>query len=408
MSHNARLPRHSVLAAIVTSIALTFGITAPALAQGHRASISADLNAILQGGASATVKVIVNVSPAQIDALAARSGARVSKRLVSSAVLEVTREQLEALRQDASIDHISGDARVQRMMAVTTKATGADQVWGGFSGLPSYTGRGIGVAIVDSGFAAHLSLKGKVAAAFDLTNGKAGDEYGHGTHVGSIVAGAASGDSNYAGMAPGAHLISLRVLDADGSGDTSDVIAAIDLAIANRFKYNIRIINLSLGHPVFESYRLDPLCQAVERAVKAGIVVVAAAGNFGKASDGRKIVGGIVSPGNSPAALTVGALNTKGTAAPFDDVMATYTSLGLTYLDGLLKPDLVAPGNRIVAAAAVNSTLLKAHPEMVVSGQGTRAYAEMSGTSMAAAVVSGAAALLLEARPELTPSDVKL
>ena len=162
----------------------------------------------------------------------------------------------------------------------------------------------------------------------------------------------------------------------DGSGDTSDVIAAIDFAIANRIKYNIRVINLSLGHPVFESYRDDPLCAAVQRAVNQGIVVVAAAGNFGKTTDGRQVVGGIVSPGNSPAALTVGALNTKGTAAPSDDVMATYSSRGLTHIDGLLKPELVAPGNRIVAAAAFNSTLVNTLPGTGV-GPG-RAYREVT------------------------------
>src|SRR5204863_6634289 len=132
---------------------------------------------------------IVTGSAAQIDAIAQRSGAGIGKRLSTGAVLTVTPEQLDALRQDGAIDHLSGDARVERMMAVTTKATGADQVWGGFAGLPSYTGKGIGVAIIDSGIAAHQTLRGKVAAAFDFTNGKPGDEYGHGTHVGSIVAG---------------------------------------------------------------------------------------------------------------------------------------------------------------------------------------------------------------------------
>ena len=134
------------------------------------------------------------------------------------------------------------------------------------------------------------------------------------------------------------------------------MIAAIDWAVGNRLRYNLRVINLSLGHPVFESYREDPLCQAVERAVNAGMVVVAAAGNFGKTAEGKAVVGGIVSPGNSPSALTVGASNTRGTAQRSDDVMATYSSRGPTAIDGLLKPELVAPGNRIVAAAAGSPT----------------------------------------------------
>ena len=232
------------------------------------------------------------------------------------------------------------------------------------------------------------------------------DDYGHGTHVAGIIAG--SQDSGYAGVAPGAHLVSLKVLKADGSGDTSDVIAAIDWAIRNRLRYNLRVINLSLGHPVFESYREDPLCQAVERAVNAGMVVVAAAGNFGKTAEGKAVVGGIVSPGNSPSALTVGASNTRGTAQRSDDVMATYSSRGPTAIDGLLKPELVAPGNRIVAAAAASAYLTRTYPERVVFGQDLARYAEMSGSSMSAAVVSGSVALLLEAKPRLTPAQVKL
>ena len=138
-----------------------------------------------------------------------------------------------------------------------------------------------------------------MVAAVDFTDsgGTAQDDYGHGTHVAGIIA--ASRDSGYTGVAPGAHLVSLKVLKGDGSGDTSDVIAAIDWAVENRARYNLRVINLSLGHPVFESYRDDPLCQAVERAVNAGMVVVAAAGNFGKTAEGKAVVGGIVSPGNS-------------------------------------------------------------------------------------------------------------
>ena len=232
------------------------------------------------------------------------------------------------------------------------------------------------------------------------------DEYGHGTHVAGII-GEGSRDG-FGGMAPGAWIVNLKVLEADGSGKTSDVIEAIDWAIKYRRAFNIRIINLSLGHPVFESYLDDPLCQAAQRAADAGILVVAAAGNFGKTADGRPIVGGVIAPGNTPSVLTVGAVNTRGTARRGDDMMATYSSRGPTAIDGVLKPELVAPGNRIVAASAAGSYLARTYPERVVErAAGSPTYFEMSGTSMSAAVVSGAAALVLEARPQLTPAQVK-
>ncbi len=320
--------------------------------------------------------------------LATRYGAVLKKSLRGGAVLELTGGQLEALSDDPSVDHLSGDARVQRM-SVTNEATGATQVWSGIAGLGGYTGRGIGVAVIDSGVTAHAALRGRVVAEFDFTGkkGSAVDKFGHGTHVAGIVAGNNIGD--YAGIAPGAHIVSLRVLGSDGSGDTSDVISAIDWAIEHRSQFALRIINLSLGHPIFESYRDDPLCQAVQRAVNAGMVVVAAAGNFGKTEDGRPIVGGVISPGNSPAALTVGALNTVATPQRSDDVMATYSSRGPTFIDGVLKPDVAAPGNKIAGPAAPGAYLTQTYPERIVSGEGSQAYIELSGTSMAAAVVSG-------------------
>ncbi len=159
-------------------------------------------------------------------------------------------------------------------------------------------------------------------------------------------------------------------MGADGSGQTSDVIEAIDWAIDNRRQWNIRIINVSLGHPVMESEKDDPLCQAVQRATDAGILVTVAAGNVGKLADGRPVVGGISSPGNSPAALTVGALNTKQTAARSDDVMATYSSRGPTVIDGIVKPELVAPGNRILASVPKDSYLANLLPERVVGDRG--------------------------------------
>ena len=160
-------------------------------------------------------------------------------------------------------------------------------------------------------------------------------------------------------MAPGAHLINLRVLGADGSGKTSDALEAIDWAIENKARYNIRVMNISLGHPVIEAGGDDPLVQAVERAVAAGIVVICSAGNMGKTPDGKPLLGAINSPGNAPGAITVGALNTFNTPQRSDDQVTTYSSRGPTYLDGLIKPDLVAPGNKIVSLEAPFASLVQ-------------------------------------------------
>ena len=161
-------------------------------------------------------------------------------------------------------------------------------------------------------------------------------------------------------------------MGADGSGVTSNVIAAIEWAIENRRAWNIKIINVSLGHPVMESVQDDPLCQAVQRATDAGILVTVAAGNVGKLADGTPVIGGISSPGNSPAALTVGALNTRQTAARSDDVMATYSSRGPTMIDGVLKPELVAPGNRILSAVPKDVVSARTCCRSGWSGEATR------------------------------------
>jgi serine protease AprX len=202
--------------------------------------------------------------------------------------------------------------------------------------------------------------------------------------------------------------VNVRVLGSDGTGWTSDVIAGIEWAIDNRDLYNIRIINLSLGHPVMEPSATDPLDQAVFRATAAGIVVIASAGNAGKTADGTPILGGITSPGNSPFAITAGAINTKGTASRSDDVMATYSSRGPTRYDLAVKPDVVAPGNKIVSLEAENSYLVRNYSFLHVVGNASNAYMQLSGTSMSAAMVSGGAALLMQANPNISSAQLKV
>ena len=217
---------------------------------------------------------------------------------------------------------------------------------------------------------------------------------------------AESGRDGYGGMAPGASIVNLKALGADGSGSTADVIEAIDWAVANAKAFNIRIINLSLGHPVLESYVDDPLCQAAQRAADAGILVVAAAGNFGKTADGKPIVGGIVSPGNIPSVLTVGAVNARGTAKRSDDIMATYSSRGPSAIDGVLKPELVAPGNKVSAAAAAGSYLTKTYPERVTGSGGTGVSGVERDEHVGGGGVGGGGAGA-RGSPALTPAQVK-
>jgi serine protease AprX len=200
----------------------------------------------------------------------------------------------------------------------------------------------------------------------------------------------------------------VRVLGANGAGYTSDVIAGIDWVIANKTRYKLRIINLSLGHPVTESSTTDPLCRAVDRAVRSGLIVVVSAGNNGRTATGAPVLGGITSPGNSPLAITVGAIDMKGTLDRNDDVVAPYSSRGPTKYDFAVKPDVVAPGSGLVSLESQNSYLSTRYPNWHVAGSGRNAYFMLSGSSMSAAVVSGGVALLLEGDPGLAPAQVKI
>ena len=267
---------------------------------------------------------------------------------------------LKQLEQDPRVKRISVDHPMQGSLATTAKAVGADLVWAlQLDKKTTITGSGVTVAVIDSGISGGSGdLKKAIIRneVFTQASDVPDDLYGHGTHVAGIVAG--SGDASkktvgypaqYKGIAYGANIINLKVLDGSGAGLTSSVLQALDWCIRNRSKYNIRVINLSLGHPVYESYKTDPLCQMVESCVRNGIVVVASAGNYGKAADGSTLYGGISSPGNDPAAITVGAVNTHDTPARSDDTIATYSSCGPTAIDGLIKPDIVAPGNKVVS-----------------------------------------------------------
>src|SRR6185295_9749543 len=238
------------------------------------------------------------------------------------------------------------------------------------------------------------------------------DGYGHGTHIAGLLgaAGHLSGGPSYQGVAPRVDFVVLKVLDGQGLGSTSNVISAIQFATANRVALGIDIINLSIGHAIYEVAATDPLVQAVQAASRAGLVVVVSAGNYGtNSTTGLVGYAGITSPGNAPSAITVGAASAQDTVARGDDRIATYSSRGPTWYDGLAKPDVVATGSQLASNAAKNGTLYATYPSLIVGTD----YIKLSGTSMATGVVSGVVALMLEANHVqlgagyLTPNAVK-
>src|SRR5712691_5457973 len=331
-----------------------------------------------------------------------------------------------SLRKD--IFHVSLDREV-RTLGHLSRTTGADAVRvANETTTTGLDGTGVGIAVLDSGiYTGHKSFLDKnnhlrVVVSQDFTGeARTDDPYGHGTHVASIAAGNGRiATAKYIGIAPNASIINLRVLNSGGVGSTSGVLSALDWVATNRTLYNIRVVNMSLGMPAVDSYRNDPVCRAVRGLVNAGMVVVAAAGNNGVDSNGHKVYGHIHSPGNEPSALTVGASNTFGTDARKDDGVASYSSrgptrsywtdaAGLKHYDNLVKPDLVAPGNKLIDAEAVDNFLVTQNPQLdaAVSNLDECKMMYLSGTSMATPVAAGAAALMLETNPTLTPNMVK-
>jgi len=266
-----------------------------------------------------------------------------------------------------------------------------------------FTGVNTTVAIIDSGVAINIDFDTRIVSQYVFLKGRQYftipyDDYGHGTHVAGLIGSSgASSNNKYAGIAPGAKLLSLKVLDGKGTGRTTDVINAIEFAIANKARFGINVINLSVGHPIYESAVTDPLVQAVEAAVRAGIVVVVAAGNYGfNPVLGQTGYAGIASPGNAPSAITVGAGVTNNTLTRTDDRLADYSSRGPTWYDGFAKPDVLAPGQSLVSTDAVGSTLDVTYPSLVLKS-GYSKYLRLSGSSMATGVVSGLVAVMLDA-----------
>src|SRR5262245_53181973 len=341
--------------------------------------------------------------------------------LINGEVLELPNGVLKQVASHPSIFRVHYDRPLKTSNYRTAVTVGARTVQESLG----YTGAGIGVAIIDSGITTwHDDLTNnssklypygnqRVAKFVDFVNGRTQpyDDNGHGSHVAGTIAGNGyDSKGEKAGIAPNASLVSLKVLDQNGQGSISNIIAALGWVAANAKTYNIRVVNLSIGAGVYESYWTDPLTLAAKGVTDQGITVVAAAGNIGKNGLGQLQWGGITAPGNAPWVLTVGASSTNGTLTRLDDTMAPYSSSGPTAIDFLAKPDLVAPGTGTVSLSVPGSTFYLTKAAYLVAGKGglgLMPYLALSGTSMAAPVVSGTVALMLQANPNLTPNLIK-
>src|SRR3954454_17653551 len=322
-----------------------------------------------RGHATRKTKVVVELMPgAKLPQKYAQYAQRHGKlAIINGFAIELPDRLLAELSANPAVFRLHYDRPAGKFNYRTSLTVGSKAV----RDTLGYTGAGIGVAIIDSGIATwHDDLSNTTSASFpygnqrvskfvDFVNGATTpyDDNGHGSLVAGIVAGNGY-DSNgqKSGTAPEASLVSLKVLDANGNGTVSNIIAALDWVLANHTTYNIRVVNLSVGAAIHESAWTDPLTLAAKRVVDAGIVVVGAAGNFGKNSSGLPQYGGISAPANAPWVITVGASSTNGTPDRADDDVASFSSRGPSYLDWAAKSVFVAPGTGTVSIAAPAST----------------------------------------------------
>jgi serine protease AprX len=301
---------------------------------------------------------------------------------------------------------LSGPTSKSPPKSAYIKEVRADSEW-----AAGVTGQGVTVALLDTGIADVPDLAGRVLPVRDdldllspnspcenLTGEPTcADNYGHGTFIAGLIAGnGASSNGAWSGVAPKANLVSVKVAGQDGSADVSTVLAGIQWVVSFKDRYGIKVLNLSLGTDSTQSYRVDPLNYAVERAWDSGITVVVAASNRGPDA------GTISKPGDDPLVITVGAVDDMGTPGLADDELPDFSSHGPTAADGLAKPDVVAPGGHLVSLRAPGSAIDTQFPTYVDGS-----YRKGSGTSMATGVVSGSVALMLQANAALTPDRIK-
>lgn len=405
---NSMSRRFVVLSIAAAAVVAAIGSGSARTAQA-RAFVSPSLVAAAQAHPDKVFRVIVQGAKSERTVLSAiKSGSGVVRRTldtVNGASATVTGAQLVTLSRANGVAAISLDRPVHLLgtsfsnSQQWTAAADAQQQWGN---APS-TASTPAIAIVDSGIDANRAdfsngarVVGQTTIVTNGTVNSPGDGYGHGTFVAGIAAGSASG---YAGAAPTAPLVSIDVMNDQGMALTSDVIAACDWIIAHKAQYNIGVANFSLHSTAPASLFWDPLDKAVEKLWFDGVVVVAASGNYGVNGAPTTVA---YAPGNDPFVITVGADDIGGNVSTNNDVAAPWSTYGYTF-DGFAKPEIAAPGRYMIGPVPATSTLPVSRPTDVTAP----GYIQLSGTSFAAPVVSGAAAYILAAHPSWTPDQVK-
>src|SRR3954468_8592054 len=407
------LSRRSSAVVAIFAAALSWAVTAPAASTLPR-SPAAVVDPALRS-LHGTVGVIVSGARSTEGAVV-NAGGTITRELpiIGGYAAKVPANDLNTVARVPGVRAITYDrpthvqsnthGATNNIPSVYKKVVGGDRL----NGLGG-NGFGVNVALIDTGLTALPDIANSLVSVtpdvLGLGNqsclnlagdGTCDDLYGHGTFMAGIIAGNGSASNGkYVGMAPGAGIISVKVAGATGASDVSTLIAALQWVVQNKALYNIRVLNLSLGTDSTQSYTIDPLDYAVEKAWQAGIVVNVAASNRGPGA------GTISDPANDPFVVTVGAIDDKGTTGFGDDVLPNFTGRGPTS-DGMAKPDVVAPGAHIVSLAAPGASVTTQFPSTMAAP-----YRRGSGTSMSTAVVSGLVAQMLSLQPTLTPDRVK-
>ena len=410
--------------ALAASLAAAIALIGPGLVAttsaapnaGSRLDPTLKTHPLLQVGAQKEpdkkVRVIVQTERRDDDlhAIARSVDAEVDEQFsfVQAMVLEVPQKRALELARNPHVRYVSLDGPVRHQGSnfdashLLTSYPGTisvpNGVWNG--GIPS-TGKGVAVAVLDSGVnAQHPDFYASNVKSVNVnkTALNTEDGHGHGTHVVGIINGRSS-DGHYIGIAPDATVYSIKISDDSGSAHEADMLRGLQWVYDNRGSTNIKAVNLSVASATAESYLTSVVDAAVEQLWLNGITVVVAAGNRGAAVDAEWYA-----PANDPFVITVGALDDNLTTAPGDDSLATFSGRGMTQ-DGYNKPDVVAPGRKIYAPLASSSATLATLLPTHISADGR--HIRLSGTSMAAPVVTGVVALVKQVFPNMTPDQMK-